>query len=125
MQDLTPIIKEGRKVIETYGAGSFTISSAKYDFSIIITPFSLKESEAKNISEITENDISILIDEKDKIDFVLVGFGENSDYLPTNIEKILAKENIRIEYMSTGAACRTYNVLMSEERKIAAILIAI
>lgn len=125
MQDLTPIIKEGRKIIEAYGAGSFTVNSEKYDSSVIITPFSLEQSEAKNITEINEPDISTLIQEKDRIEFVLVGFGENSDYLKPEIEKLLANEGIRVEYMSTGAACRTYNVLMSEERKIAAILIAI
>jgi uncharacterized protein len=60
-----------------------------------------------------------------EIEILLIGTGDKIDFLPIEVEAALRDKNISFEYMDTGAACRTYNVLLSEERSVAAFLIAV
>ena len=125
MQDITPKIAEGRKQLEAYGDGGFRVNGQKYGGSIVISPFFVESLNVEEISQVKEEDISKLISEQKDIEFLLVGSGEVSDFLLPEIERKLKENNIIIEYMATGAAARTYNILLSEERKFAAILIAV
>lgn len=49
------------------------------------------------------------------------GGGPSTDFFPAETEKLLKQKKISVEYMDTGAAARTYNVLLTEERKVAVI----
>jgi uncharacterized protein len=125
MQDVTPLIPEGKKILQSYGAGKFTVNGEKFESSIILLPNLVIAISCKAISQLTEADITPLIENKNDIEFILVGTGNSSDFMPSNIEKKLKENQIKFEYMNTGPACRTYNVLLSEERKFASILIVV
>ena len=56
---------------------------------------------------------------------LLIGCGTRVDRVPGDVRDILRARAIIADSMETGAACRTYNVLMAEERRVAAALIAI
>lgn len=125
MQDVTPIIGEEKKIIETYGNGGFKISDERFESSVIILPEEVSEISHEDISEISDASVETIISNSDNIEILLVGAGKASDFFEPEIEKNIKSKGISIEYMDTGAACRTYNVLLSEERKVAALLIAV
>lgn len=61
----------------------------------------------------------------DKIDFILLGTGAEIAHPPAEFRKALEEVGIGIETMGTPSACRTFNVLLSEERRVAAAVLAI
>lgn len=125
MQDITPQIPDNYNQLDSYGNGKFKVNGKYFENSIIIAPTFLEELEIKEISEIKSEHLKLILDNKEKIEFLIVGAGETSDFLGDEAEKTLKNEGIIIEYMTTGAAARTYNILLSEGRKFAAILIAV
>ena len=60
-----------------------------------------------------------------KIEVLLIGCGPELLWVPDDIRAGLRAAGIVVDGMDTGAACRTYNVLLSEERRVAAALIAV
>ena len=59
------------------------------------------------------------------IEILLVGSGAVTDFFDSKTESAIRSNGVSIEYMDTGAACRTYNILLSEERKVATVLIKV
>lgn len=125
MQDITPQIPDNYNQLDSYGGGKFKINDKYFENSIIIAPTFLSELEVKEISEVKPESLNLIIENKEKIEFLIIGSGEASDFLSADAEKTLKNEGIIIEYMTTGAAARTYNILLSEGRKFAAILIVV
>lgn len=124
MQDITPLLKGNIKSINSYGAGGFNISGEKVEGTVIIHEETFHNISCKELSALQLSDIINKID-VDKVEILIVGSGEKSDFLNSEIEKELKGRAVKIEYMNTGAAARTYNVLITEERNVAAILIAV
>ena len=58
-----------------------------------------------------------------RIEILLIGSGATFEMAPAVLRKALSARRIAVESMDTGAACRTYNVLMAEDRRVAAALI--
>jgi len=125
MTDITPLIPAGKKIIESYGAGAFKVTGEKFENNIIIFPDSIHKFQASNIENAKPEDIAEIEKKADEIEVLLVGCGKNTEFFSNEIEAKLKSKNISIDYMDTGAACRTYNVLLSEERKVAVVLIAV
>lgn len=125
MTDITPLIPAGKKIIESYGAGAFKITGEKFENNIIIFPDSIHKFQSSNIENAKPEDITEIEKKADEIEVLLVGCGAATEFFSNEIEAKLKNKNINIEYMDTGAACRTYNVLLSEERKVAVVLIAV
>lgn len=125
MKDITPLIAAEKKVLESYGNGGFKVSGEKLSHNIILMPDSVHKLEVVTIEEIDEGKLKPLFDNASNIEVLLVGGGEGAYFFSTELEQKIQKKNIAVEYMSTGAAARTYNVLLSEERKVACVLIAV
>lgn len=125
MTDITPLIPAGKKIVESYGAGAFKISGEKYNHNIIIFPDSVHKFNPSTIESAKIEDISEIEKQADYIEVLLVGYGKSTEFFSNEVEAKLKSKNINIDYMDTGAACRTYNVLLSEERKVAVVLIAV
>jgi len=124
MVDITPVIPEGKQVINSYGDGGFVVSSKKIKSSLIVLPDETIEWDVKDFADISESSFKELFNKND-IEVLLLGCGDKQQFLPHELEAIFKKNKIVVDCMDTGAACRTYNVLLSEERKVAAALIAI
>ena len=125
MQDITPIIGENIKVIESYGGGGFTVSGQKIEGGIFIHSIVCETIKATRLEGIDTDEL-INRNLKDKnIEILLVGYGNESDFFSSKDEVKFKKAGLKLEYMNSGAAARTYNVLISEERNVAAILLAV
>lgn len=123
--DITPLIPEGRKVIESYGANRFQVSQETYTGSIIVTPHQVLSWDVKDFSEVTPESFAELTAPETRPEIVLIGCGSRMQLVPSEVRIHLKTFGIAVEPMDTGAACRTYNVLLGEGRRVAAALVAL
>jgi uncharacterized protein len=89
----------------------------------IITPEIIIENWLDSPPSLTSNDISRLMETEPEV--ILLGTGPSLIFPAAEILQPCYRANIGIEVMNTSAACRTYNVLASERRKVAAALMVI
>ena len=61
----------------------------------------------------------------DDLDIVLIGCGERMRFLSDDVKQAFEQKGVGIDPMDTGAACRTFNILAIEERRVAAALFAV
>lgn len=111
--------------VQRYGDGGFFISGKQYNGSVCIIG---EETVAWNIDkaeDITLESLQTFIEQNEKIEILLVGCGKLTAFIHPDIKSELKHHNIVIDAMDSGAACRTYNILMSEGRRVAAALIAV
>lgn len=123
--DITPVLPKGRQIIETYGNGRFTIAGQKFLSSVIIFPNKTYPWPITSPSEITEESISVLVESASEFELLILGLGSSNIDSNENLKIILNDNKIRYDIMDTGAACRTFNVLLSEDRRVAAALLVI
>ena len=107
--------------LRNYQPGKIETEQAAYSTSIIITGQHVQSWRPTTWSELTEDDILHLIQFKPKI--VLVGTGAHLKFTSPALFRGLIEKNIGYEIMDTAAACRTYNVLMTENRAVVAGLL--
>ena len=123
--DVTPLVKEGAQIIQGYADGGFRVSGERYDGSVLVFQ---EKSEVWDVSRdvkvLSEADFAPLIGVSDAIDVVLLGTGKTLVFLDPSLKKALKAQGLSIEVMDSGAACRTYNVLMAEGRRVVAALLA-
>lgn len=125
--DITPPPPQGRSIIEGYGQGGFRISAKRYEGSLLVTPDSVTAWEPRSLEEMLAAQ-DLCLSESFAAEVTLLGCGENPGGLVTELLLRLRKRPIAgclFEVMDTGAACRTFNVLMTEGREVSAALIAV
>lgn len=123
--DVTPLIRSGQQIIQSYAAGQFKVSGISYNHAVIITPDKTVEwlnAPAKAQDFGIEN-FEELFDKADEIDVVLLGTGATMCFIPPKLRQELSAKGLPVDVMDTGAACRTYNVLMAEGRRVVVLLL--
>ncbi|MEI8714982.1 Mth938-like domain-containing protein [Mesorhizobium sp. ISC11] len=115
----------GRAPIEAYGNGGFRFADMSHRGSLLCLPSGIHGWEPVDSLALTVADFDRLLSEADKIEILLVGMGRDLRPLPAALRAALKAAGIASDPMSTGAAVRTYNVLLAEERAVAAALIAV
>ena len=125
MQDITPTISKSKKIIDAYGNGGFKVAGERLEGNIIILPDSVHRFENSEIENTNQNHIEPILSHAEDIEVLIIGCGKTTSFFNADIEKILRSKRISLEYMDTGAAARTYNILLTEERKVAVVLIAV
>ena len=120
--DITPLLPQGRQIVQSYAEGRFRVSGEVYEGPVIVfidrtiswdAPVSLDDLTADHFSELFGGEL----------DVILVGCGKTMRSMPFALRQSLKERGISIDFMDTGAACRTYNVLMTEGRRVAAALL--
>jgi uncharacterized protein len=111
--------------ITAYGNGGFRFAEMSHRGSILCLPSGVYAWSATSAETLGENDIDFLLNLVEAPITVLLGTGEKQLWPKPEIYSAFAKAGIGIEPMSTGAAARTYNILIAEKRPIAAALIAV
>lgn len=116
--DITPLILKDKNLINGYREGKFLVNNREYCGSIIIFPekvIKLKESDINNFKSFLTEEIEIL----------LIGTGKTRNLSSSVKSYLMEQKGLNFEFMTTSAACRTHNVLISEDRFVVSYLIAI
>jgi len=123
--DVTPLIPAGRQVINAYGDGGFTISGTRWQGSVLVFPTRTLAWEPTSLAELDEESLRPVMEAEDRPELLLLGCGPAMAPVPAALRMALRSVGIKLEIMDTGAACRTYTILLPEDRSVAAALIAV
>lgn len=123
--DITPAIPEGRLMVDSYGPGRFKVRGAIHTGSIMLFPTRLEPWSVTGVQDLTLSSLSLVSAEKPKIEVLLLGTGVSMQLVPSALRAEIRAAGIVMDIMDTGAACRTFNILMTEGRRAAAALIAL
>lgn len=116
--ELTQFVQPGRQVIERYGSGGFLISGAIWRGPVLVFPDrTLAWPDAAQTAEALAP-----VAGHGEIELLLLGLGRRMSPVAPALRTALRQQGIALEAMDTGAACRTYNVLLAEDRRVAAAL---
>jgi uncharacterized protein len=108
-------------LIRGYSGEEIRIGERVVRASCIVTATQLLTSWGpESFAEFTSTHLQTLIGLAPEL--VIVGTGTHQQFAPLEIRQALARQGIGLEAMQLGAACRTFNVLVQEERRVAAAL---
>jgi len=111
----------GRNLFSGYGAGYVAINGERYERNLIVLPDRIVDWEVARVEELSRAAFESL--SKLPIDVLVLGTGSALRFpIPADLQ-VMAQAGIGVEVMDTPAACRTYNVLLSEDRRVAAALL--
>jgi len=115
---MTEVTYEDAIPIDSYGTGFFRIGGEVIKGGAII--------HAKGArSWAGYEDVDSVLALKDEIDFILMGTGTNMAPVQNTFRQTLEAVGIGVEPMASPSACRTYNVLVSEGRRVAAVMLPV
>lgn len=108
----------GARHFEGYGPGFFRLAGERHEGHLLV-------SDAGIVAWGGYDDTAALIALADSVDVVLVGTGADIGPIPAALRRAVEAAGIGVEIMATPSACRTYNVLLAEGRRIAAAVLAV
>ncbi len=125
MADITPIIPSDRQVIDGYGDGQFCVSGKWRTGAVVVLPDRTQPWNAPDFSALTVDDFAMVVGAQPRVELLLLGSGAKMQLLPKALRQSLREAGLVVEVMDTGAACRTYNVLLAEGRRVGAALLPV
>ena len=111
----------GVNTITGYGEGYVMVNGERRNSSVVVLPDRVEQWAVKGFEQLSTADFAFLKDLKAEI--VLLGTGSRQRFPHPRLTAALAQAGIGVEVMDLQAACRTYNILMAEERRVAAALL--
>jgi uncharacterized protein len=117
--ELTPLAPAGRQVIERYGANGFRIAGIVHAGPVLVF---VDRTMAWDPPELSVEGLRAVV-AAGRVELLLLGLGRRGAPVAPALRAALKARGIGVEAMDTGAACRTYNVLLGEDRRVAAALL--
>ena len=111
--------------IDAYGNHGFRFGGMSHQGSMLLLPSGMYGWPGGTIADLTLDDFSLVLKDQDRIGFVILGTGKTQVWPSADLRKQFDERRIGLEVMDTGAAVRTYNVLLAEKRPVAAALISV
>ena len=111
--------------IDSYGRGGFRFAGMSHQGSLLLTPDGIAAWPVEDIALAGPADLQPILAAAGKVELVLLGLGAEPRLLPADLARTLDAAGLGWDAMSTGAACRTYNILLAEGRRLAAAMIAV
>jgi uncharacterized protein len=113
----------GRAAIDGYGAGGFRFAGMSHKGSILATPSGIRAFAPNTAAEIDVASLAPAF--ADAIELLIIGTGRDIVPVSPELRGKLKEAGIAVDPMPTAAATSTYNILLGEDRKVAAALIAV
>jgi uncharacterized protein len=110
-----------RNAITGYGEGYVLVNGQRHESSLIVLPERIVDWGAAAFDRLSQESFIFLKDQRPEI--VLLGTGQRQRFPHPRLTEPLAAAGIGLEVMDLKAACRTFNILVAEERKVAAALL--
>lgn len=122
--DITPLIPKTSKVIQAYDKSGFKVSGEAHNGAVCIYQDQVKTwSKTEDASELSKEDFKFLETLEEQPEVLIIGTGVKMLFLKKDVRNYLDSLGLFPEAMDSGAACRTYNVLLSEGRSVCACLL--
>jgi uncharacterized protein len=113
----------GINIIRAYGSGELRINENIYRGAVILSASTaIAEPNIQNLDDLVSIDVSRVLALEPEV--VLLGTGARQIFPVASFGAQFLRAGIGFEVMDTGAACRTFNVMVSERRRVAALLLA-
>jgi uncharacterized protein len=122
--DVTPVIPAGKQVLERYGTDGFRVSGVLFPGAILLFPDETREWAPQRMAEVAADSLDAVI-AHGEVEILLLGCGRRMAMVPAALRARLKQAGVVIDAMDTGAACRTYSVLLGEGRRVAAALLPV
>ena len=123
--EIKPVEPGGLQLIQSYGGGGFRVSEVRHAGSVLVFPERTLAWELDAFANLTAEHLGPVISAPEDLGLLLMGAGTELAVLPPELADLIRDAGLAFEVMNTGAACRTFNVLLSGERRVAAALIAV
>ena len=123
--DLLPRIPGDRQVINAYGDGGFRITGQHWRQPVLVFPGLTVAWDVDGFAGMTLESLLPVFEADPAVELLLVGCGPSMAFLPRDLRAAVRERGVVMEGLDTGAACRTYNLLMGESRRVAAALIPV
>lgn len=111
--------------IDAYGDGGFRFAGMSHRGSLLCLPSGMHAWAAREPADISLDSLAPVIALGDSVRVLFIGMGATSSLLATDLRRELKAAGLIVEAVSTGAALRTYNILLGEGRAVAAALLAV
>jgi len=119
----TPAGEFEAQLIQSYGDGRFRVAGEIYEGSIVVAADQTRPWPVSEAVAITADSLSAAF--SSDADILLIGCGPDFTPPPDGLRDVVREAGMVLEWMDTGGACRTFNVLLAEERPVIAALIAV
>jgi uncharacterized protein len=123
LTDVTPQVAAGTKLVQSYGPGRFTIDGTVYHGPVLVFPDRVETWNVTDFASLTVESFAPVRDAVPAVDVVLLGCGPKQLFLPAFLRRGKQELGFVLDGMDTGAACRTFNVLLTEDRRVCAALL--
>jgi len=111
--------------IDAYGKGGFRFAGMSHRGSLLCFPDGIWAWPITDLAELNEAALRAAFERADGLDFFLIGAGRDPWALPEDLRQKFREVLLSVDAMATGAAVRTYNILLAENRRVGAGLIAV
>ncbi|MEQ8397143.1 Mth938-like domain-containing protein [Thalassobaculum sp.] len=126
--DVTPLVPEGVQIIHGYGDGAFRIAQVVHQGPVLVMPEMTVPWAVEVGTALDPFDLATLepiLSADRRFDILLIGTGPKQVFVPPAVRQAIRDRGPVAEMMDTGAACRTFNVLLTEGRRVAAALLPV
>jgi uncharacterized protein len=121
--EINTVSSRDYQVIESYGSQGFRVSGQRFAGPILVLPRRTVAWPVSDPASIVIDSLAGVVDEDPRVEVMLLGTGARMIMLDGALRAGLRQAyGFSLEMMDTGAACRTYNVLLAEGRPVAAAL---
>jgi uncharacterized protein len=111
--------------IDAYGNGGFRFGGMSHRGSLICFPDGMWAWQVASVADLSEASLAPAFAHAGEIDVFLIGAGRDPWVLPAALRALFRERSISVDVMATGAAVRTYNILLAENRRAGVGLIAV
>ncbi|MCB1448965.1 MAG: hypothetical protein KDJ67_02410 [Nitratireductor sp.] len=123
--ELRPAHFPGRAPVDAYGDGGFRFADMSHKGSMLFLPSGIYAWNIEAGDAFAPASYDTVIREADQIEVLLIGTGLDLKPIPSELRGLFRDKAISADSMSTGAAVRTFNVLLAEGRAVAAAFLAV
>ena len=114
-----------RAAVDAYGNGGFRFAGMSHRGSILCVPSGIHGWAVASAGEIDTVSLARVFEEAADVEVLLLGTGRDLVRPGPEVREAIAAAGLRFDVMPTGAAARTYNIMLGERRKVAAALVAV
>lgn len=119
MQDIMPQLSAGAQLVRSYGPAGFRIGQDTHAGHVLVLPV----QTVAWCGALTIEALAPLLSADPATEIIIIGTGKRHEIISPELKRALKERGVGLDTMDTGAACRTFNILLGEGRRVAAALV--